>query len=87
MGNVHYQEILDCALGWFGYDVSKDDTDAERSAEPAREAQRPEPQDGQGAAPAPVPAAVQPARPQPLPERAGEKAPAVRVLQVVQKKC
>lgn len=25
MGNIHYLEILDFFLGWFGWDISKDD--------------------------------------------------------------
>ena len=45
MGNVHYKEILDWLLGWFGVDISKDDT--ESLAEREREVQPKAPQKGQ----------------------------------------
>jgi len=45
MGNIHYKEILDWLLGWFGADISKDDT--ESLAEREREAPQKAPQPGQ----------------------------------------
>ena len=78
MGNIHYAEILDCLVGWFGADLSKDDGGSLDAEEPGLEARRPvEP-------PAPQPTTtVREASPLAAPEAPPEKAPTAPTVRVV----